>query len=88
MSSTRAYKVCKADGYGIRKNETHDGTSHWFHGYVRTRHCYVTVYAEPGFASLSLIRDGYDVTRCIKIKKPTQRGLVTMARRFAEEMFV
>lgn len=88
MSTTSAYKVHKADGYGIRKEATHDGADHWFHGWVRTSHCYVTVYAEQGRVMLSLIHDGYDVTRYLKIKNPTQRGLVTMARRFAEEMFV
>lgn len=88
IQETIAYKVHKADGYGIRKETTNDGSGHWFQGAVRTRHCYVMVYAEAGHVALSLIHDGYDVTRYLKFKKPTQRGLVTMARRFAEEIFV
>ena len=78
------YKVVRTDGYGVHKNSNDRGEV-WFDGSVRTPHGFVKVYSDEGGTSVSLIHDGYEVTRVWR-RGFQQRALVTIARRFAEEM--
>lgn len=64
----------------------------WTEGTVVTQHGIVEVYAQGGdkychFSSVSIIKDGALFTRKIIGKRYTQRGLVTLANRFAGEVF-
>lgn len=76
-------KVTRPNGYGLQAHTASDG-SRWYWGTVRTPHGYVYVYAEQGHTMLSIIFDGYEVSRVYK-HTYTPRGLVTLAHRFIEE---
>lgn len=76
------YKIHCADGYGIQ--ETRTDRYRYFKGIVRTPLGYVSVYSQEDHTWLSIIHDGYEVTRTFK-RGYTKRGLVTLARRFIEE---
>jgi hypothetical protein len=83
VSADQIYKVPGADGYSLTETKSTHGT--YYMGAVRTPLGYVTVYSEEKHTSLSLIQDGYEVTRVID-RGYTKRGLVTIARRFIEEV--
>ncbi len=78
------YKVGRSNGYGLRW-ETAGNGDRWCMGIVTTPHGYVRVYAEPKHLSLSIIHDGYEVHRVYR-KTYSHNSIVTLARRFAEEM--
>jgi hypothetical protein len=75
VSAPRAY---------LQKNTSNDGEV-WFYGSVLTRFGYVRVHAEPAFTVLAVVHDGYEVFRSVQ-RAYTQRGLATLANRFAEEI--
>ncbi|RST54138.1 hypothetical protein [Variovorax sp. DXTD-1] len=83
MSRQNAYRVHGADGYGLTETKTDE--YRYITGYVRTPLGYVSVYSEEKNTSLSLIQNGYEVTRVID-RGYTKKGLVTLARRFIEEV--
>lgn len=64
----------------------------WLDGCVVTEHSIVQVYSQGDdqhlyFTSLSLVKDGVWHDRNISGKRYTQRGLVTLAKRYAAEVF-
>ncbi|KPU94735.1 hypothetical protein APR50_10680 [Variovorax paradoxus] len=78
------YRVVRTDGYGVHKHSNDNGDV-WLEGVVRTPHGFLRVYSEERRTSISLIHDGYEVTRVWE-RGFQHRALVTLARRFAEEM--
>ncbi len=63
----------------------------WTEGTVITKHGIVEVYTEGGedvrgFTKVSVVHDGILRTRSVYDKRYTQRGLVTLANRYAEEI--
>jgi hypothetical protein len=83
VTRQNAYKVRGTDGYGLTETKSTHGT--YYMGAVRTPLGYVTVYSEEKHTSLSVIQNGYEVTR-VYDRGYTKKGLVTLARRFIEEM--
>lgn len=79
----QVYKVHSADGYGLQETKSVHGD--YYTGIVRTPLGYVSVYSQEKHTMLSLIQDGYEVTRIIS-QGYSKRGLVTLARRFIEEV--
>ena len=83
MKTTESvWKVCRPDGYNLTEHK--DGNYAWTSGTVRTQHGFVDVYAEAGFTRLSIIFDGYSVSRTFN-RRYSKRGIVTLANRFIEE---
>jgi len=75
-------------------NHLHERTEHggWTEGTVVTQHGIVEVYAqgdEDHFhcSKLSIVKGGVRFDRQINGKRYTQRGLVTLAKKFANEVF-
>ena len=83
-TETTSSKVVRPDGYGISKHTAHDGAV-WFDGCVRTEHGFVRIYSEKNHTLLMFIQDGQEFSRRYS-KGFSQRGLVTLAARFAREM--
>lgn len=77
--------VGKSDGHKLQRNTAPDGHV-WHYGCVRTPHGFVAVYADEREAVLQLIHDSHEYEARIKRGNYTSRGLVTLARRFAQEI--
>lgn len=93
MSEVKQAPVCtsvrlvtKSDGYKVMRNKSVDGKNVWHYGCVRTPHGFVAVYADEGSATLQIIIDSHEYEARIYRGNYTTRGLVTLARRFAQEM--
>lgn len=77
-------KVSRPDGYGLTVNTGQNGEK-WHYGTVRTPYGFVKVYSEDRATTMSIIHDGYEVSRSYQ-QGFSHRALVTMAHRFAKEM--
>ena len=87
MSKTKesVQLVSKPNGYRLQRN-TADNGEVWWYGIVVTPLGYVHVHMEPGFTSLSAMVDSHEVNRFIRGKSFSRRGIVTVARRFIQEI--
>lgn len=77
--------VSKSHGHRLTQHKADNGEV-WFYGTVVTPLGYVHVHSEPSFTSLSAMHDSHEVNRFMRGKSFTKRGLVTVARRFIEEI--
>lgn len=77
--------VTRANGYGIRTERTPNGEP-WRYGCVRTPDAVVIVYSEQRVTSLTVIRNGIEYARRFD-RAYSARHLVTLATRFAQEVF-
>jgi hypothetical protein len=77
--------VSKSDGYKLQRNKASDGNI-WHMGCVRTPYGFVAVYADERMAILQFILDSHEYEARIQHGNYTTRGLVTLARRFAQEI--
>ena len=77
--------VSKTHGYRLTRNVADNGEV-WYYGIVVTPLGYVHVHMEPSFTSLSAMRDSHEINRFIRGKTYSRRGIVTIARRFIQEI--
>lgn len=77
--------VSKSDGYKIMRHGASDG-GFWHIGSIRTPHGFVAVYADERIATLQIIIDSHEYEARIDKPNLRPRYLVTLARRFAQEV--
>lgn len=82
---TSIRRVSRSDGHKLQRNVAPNGDV-WYWGCVRTAQGFVAVYADESAAVLEIIVGGKEYEAKIKRGNIGQRRLVTLARRFAQEV--